>query len=167
MKKLLATMTAILLFSGISFAQFNHSSAIDVAFGLNFPMSSLSDAASTGWATTVRYEFSMGDSWAGTITTGYTAFGESNGLTYSAVPLNIGTKLYLVSGWYAMVETGLHFYNVSGLVSTSSTEWGYSLGTGWEIPLSSSIGLDLSTAYQYNGSGLSYWNTRAGLMFYL
>ena len=172
MKKLISTLTVILLFSGISFAQYNHSSALDLAFGLNFPMSSMADGASTGWETTVRYEFNMGGNWAGLISTGYMAFAENNGITYSAVPLVIGTKLYLASGWYGLVETGFHFYstdiNLFGITTSgSSTEWGFAIGTGYEIPLGESVGLDLSTKYQYNGGNLSYWNTRAGLMIYL
>ena len=171
MKKLVTLFAAFLMMAGMSFAQYNHSMAIDVAGELNFPMSSLSNGATTGWATTARYEFNMGAGWTGTITSGYGAFAQSNNLTYSYVPLNIGTKLYFVSGWYGMVETGFHFYNIdnstAGIGSTSKTEWGFGIGTGYEIPLSESIGLDLSTKYQYNVDDLSYWNTRLGLMFYL
>ena len=70
-----------------------------------------------------------------------------------------------------MVETGFHFYNIdnstAGIGSTSKTEWGFGIGTGYEIPLSESLGLDVSTKYQYNVDDLRYWNTRLGLMFYL
>ncbi len=170
MKKLVTIFAAFLIMAGMSFAQYNHPMAIDVAGELNFPMSSLSNGATTGWATTARYEFNMGAGWIGMITSGYGAFAQSNSLTYSYVPLTIGTKLYFVSGWYGMVETGYHFYNIdnssTGVGSTTKSEWGASIGTGYEIPLSESIGLDLSTKYQYNVDDLSYWNTRAGLMFY-
>ena len=171
MKKLFTTFAALVLFAGISFAQYNHPMAIDVAGELNFPMSSLSNGATTGWASTARYEINLGAGFTGMITSGYGAFSQSNNLTYSYVPLLVGAKLYFVSGWYGMVETGYHFYtvdyNASGVsISSSKSEWGYSIGTGYEIPLSESLGLDLSTKYQYNTDNLSYWNTRAGLMFY-
>lgn len=170
MKKLFTIFAALVLFAGMSFAQYNHPMAIDVAGELNFPMSSLSNGATTGWGATARYEINLGSGFTGMITAGYGAFAKSNNLTYSYVPVLVGAKLYFVSGWYGMIETGYHFYtidnSIQGIGSTTKSEWGASIGTGYEIPLSESIGLDLSTKYQYNTDDLSYWNTRAGLMFY-
>jgi len=168
MKKLLFTLFSVLMLVGISNAQSLKSpNILSVGTQLNFPMSDFSNVASTGWGITGQYEFHLGGAWTGTLTSGYLGFAENNGSTYSAVPLVVGTKLYFVSGFYGMVETGFHFYNWDGPLNTSSskTEWGYSLGTGYAIPLSENIGLDLSTKYQYNVDNLSYWNTYVSIMF--
>jgi hypothetical protein len=90
---------------------FKRSNILSIGTQMNFPMSDFSNAASIGWGITGQYEFHLGGNWNGTVTSGYLGFAESNGSTYSAVPLVVGTKLYFVSGWYGIVETGLHFYN--------------------------------------------------------
>ena len=168
MKKLLFTLLSVMMLVGISNAQsLKSSNILSLGTQLNFPMSDFSDVASTGWGVTGQYEFSLGGHWTGTLTSGYLGFAENNGSTYSAVPLVVGTKLYFVSGWYGMVETGFHFYSWDGPANTSDskTEWGYSIGTGYAIPLSENVGLDLSTKYQYNVDNLSYWNTYVSVMF--
>jgi hypothetical protein len=171
MKKLVSIIAAFLMMAGMSFAQYNHSMAIDVAGEVNVPMSSLYHGATTGWATTARYEFNMGAGFTGMITSGYGSFGEDNNLTYHYVPVLVGAKLYFIGGWYGMLETGYHFFTIDNsnpaIGSTTKSEWGASVGTGVEIPLSESVGLDVSTKWQYNVDDLSYWNTRVGVMFYL
>ncbi len=167
-KKLLPIVFGILFLVGISNAQSLQSpNIVSIGTQLNFPMSDFSNAATTGWGVTGQYEFHLGGPWNGTVTSGYLGFGESNGYTYSAVPLVVGTKLYFVGGWYSLVETGVHFFSLTGpnSISDSKTEWGFSVGTGYAIPLSENIGLDLSTKYQYNNDNLSYWNTYASIMF--
>ncbi|MGK9476394.1 hypothetical protein [Melioribacter sp. OK-6-Me] len=39
--------------------------------------------------------------------------------------------------------------------SDSKTEWGFSIGTRYAIPLSENVGLDLSAKYQHNVDNLS------------
>lgn len=168
MKKLLFTLLGVLMLVGLSNAQsLKSSNILSLGTQLNFPMSDFSNVASTGWGVTGQYEFHLGGAWTGTITSGYLGFAENNGNTYSAVPLVVGTKLYLASGWYGMAETGLHFYSWDGPMNTSDSksEWGFSVGTGYTIPLSENVGLDLSTKYQYNVDNLSYWNTYISIMF--
>jgi hypothetical protein len=176
MKKITFLAVLFLFVGGITYGQekqtttndnYKYANAIDVAYEVSFPMGNLSNGAASSWAgTTARYEFNMGKGWAGMITTGYLSFTDKNSQSYSAIPLMIGTKLHFVAGWYGMVETGFHFFSTSGPTAYSSpVEWGYSVGTGYEIPLSKLLSIDLSTKYQYNTDNLSYWNTRAGLMF--
>ncbi len=162
----------LLMFASISYGQenatndnYHYKSAIDVAYETSFPLGSFSDAAGAGWlGTTVRYELSFGKRWVGMVTTGYLSFADGNSQDNSAVPLMLGTKFHFTKGWYGMAETGLHFMSQSG---NNSTEWGYSVGTGYEIPLSKLLSLDLSTKYQFNTNNFSYWNARIGLMFKL
>lgn len=175
MKKLVLISAILFLGVQISFAQntkqktnkYFYHNAIDVAYEVNFPMGTLINGAATSWTgVTARYEFNLGKGWDGTITTGYISFNSKNGQNYAAVPLMLGAKLHFVAGWYGLVETGVHFFSTSGPTAYSSpAEWGYSIGTGYEIPLGKVVSLDLSTKYQYNVENLSYWNTRAGLMF--
>lgn len=168
MKKLAYLLFSLILLVGVSNAQSLQSRSI-LTFNvpLNFPLGDFSDAAGTGYGLTADFEFGLGGSWSGTVTSGYLAFAESNGFTYSAIPLVVGAKLYLSGGWYGNLETGFHFYSFDGPfgISDSKTEWGFALGTGYAIALSDNIGLDVSTKYQYNGDNLSYWNTNLGLMF--
>ena len=76
-------------------------------------------------------------------------------------------KLYFVSRFYGKVETGFYFFSWDGTNNTSDSEtvWRFSAGTGYEIPLSENVVLDLSTKYQYNLDYLSYWNIYVSLMF--
>ena len=176
MKKIITLSVLILLTGGLTFGQgkqtqsqnnYKYGNAFDVAYEVSFPMGNLINGAATSWAgVTARYEFSMGKGWVGTITSGYLSFADKSLQNYSVVPVMIGTKLHFVAGWYGMVETGVHFFSTSGPTAYSNpTEWGYSVGTGYEIPLSKLLSIDVSTKYQYNTDNLSYWNTRAGLMF--
>lgn len=171
MKKLVLLSALFFLASQITFAQENtdnykYGNAFDVAYEVSFPIGNLNDGANASWfGTTARYEFAMGKRWVGTITSGYLSFAKEGNQSYSAVPLQIGTKLRFVAGWYGMVETGFHFFSTSGSAKyTNPTEWGYSIGTGYEIPLGKVLSIDIATKYQYNTNNLSYWNTRAGLM---
>ena len=176
MKKIIFLSVLTLLAGGLTYGQgtqtqtknnYKYGNAIDVAYEVSFPMGNLNNAAATSWTGfTARYEFNMGKGWTGMITSGYLSFADQAGQSYSAVPLQIGTKLHFLAGWYGMVETGFHFFSTSGPTAYSNpTEWGYSVGTGYEIPLSKLLSIDVSTKYQYNTDNLSYWNTRAGLMF--
>lgn len=176
MKKFNLLAVMLLFLVGVSYGQeeksstsnnYKYGNAFDVAYEVSFPMGNLNYGAAASWfGTTARYEFNMGKGWAGMITTGYLNFADKNQQSFSAVPLMIGTKLHFVAGWYGMLETGFHFFSSTGSTAYSNpTEWGYSIGTGYEIPLSKLLSIDLSTKYQYNTDNLSYWNTRAGLMF--
>lgn len=185
MKKLAILSLLIFLGGGLTFGQveqpkatkkhykyssnYKYSNAFDVAYGVNFPMGNLlKGAATSGVGFTARYEFSMGKGsiWDGTITSGYYSFARKNNQKYSVVPIMVGTKLHLVAGWYGMVETGVNFFSTSGPTAYSNpAEWGFSVGTGYEIPLGKLVSLDVSTKYQYNLDNLSYWNARAGVMF--
>ena len=161
---------ALLMVASLSYGQesatndnYSYKQGFDIAYETSFPMGNFSDAAGSSWfGTTVRYQLAFGKGWVGMLTTGYLSFADKDLKDNSAVPLMLGTKLHFVKGWYGMAETGLHFMSQAG---TSSTEWGYSIGTGYEIPLSKLLSLDLSTKYQYNTNNFSYWNTRLGLMF--
>lgn len=172
MKKITFFTVVFFLVGQVSFAQeknnnYHYGNAFDVAYEVSSPMGNLNDGAAASWlGITARYEFAMGKSWVGMLTTGYLSFADKAGKSYGAVPLQIGTKLRFVAGWYGMVETGFHFFSTSGPTQYDNPiEWGYSLGTGYEIPLGKVVSIDLSTKYQYNADNLSYWNTRAGLMF--
>jgi hypothetical protein len=175
MKKFYFLAIAALLIGGVSYGQtttsdnYNYGSAIDVAYEVNFPMGNLANGAAASWAgTTARYELNLGSGWTGMLTTGYLSFAQQASQQYSAIPLMLGAKLHFTEGWYGMLETGVHFFSTSGSTQYQNpTEWGVGLGTGYEIPLSKLLSIDLSTKYQYNTDNLSYWNVRAGLMFKL
>jgi hypothetical protein len=176
MKTKFFLVIAFFMVSGFIFSQENqkttndkyaYKNAIDVAYEVSAPMGDLSDGADASWAGfTARYEFNMGKGWDGMITSGYLSFADKDNQSYSAIPLMIGAKYHFVGGWYGMAETGYHFFSTSGTTKYSDpSEWGFSVGTGYEIPLSDLLSIDISTKYQYNVDDLSYWNTRAGLMF--
>ena len=79
------------------------------------------------------------------ITSGYLSFTDKNAQNYSAIPLMIGTKLHFTEGWYGMVETGFHFFSTSGpTVTVTQLNGGYSVGTGYEIPSSKLLSIDVS-----------------------
>jgi hypothetical protein len=168
MKKLSFTLLGVLMLIGVSNAQLKSSTALDLSTQLNTPLGGLTNNAGAGWGTTARMEFKLSDAWSLTVTSGYMGFAEKSGATYSAVPVVAGLKLYMVGDWYAMAETGWHIYTENlNSQSTTTGEWGFGVGSGFEIPFSNVLGLDLSTKYQYNVNNLSYWNYYAGLMFYL
>lgn len=174
MKKMTYILFSLLMFAGLSFAQQSNRTSLNVGTVVNIPLSDFGDVATTGWGGIAGFQFKIVDHLSATITSGYLGFTEENNYTYTAVPVMAGLKLYMVQGWYLMAETGWHFYSydfdpagTGNILSDNQSEWGYSIGTGYEFDLQGNIGLDISTKYQYNNNNLSYWNSYIGLMFYL
>jgi opacity protein-like surface antigen len=102
--------------------------------------------------------------------------------SYSTVPILVGAKYYLVPmvPFYAMANLGLTIISWSydspsitvpyygtvggGSTSFSSSEFTFAIGGGYEIPLTPSITLDVSAAFNII-SNSNYLGVKAGVLF--
>jgi len=183
MKKISAILFAVLLFTGVSFSQIPQM-RIGAALNLGLPVGTFGDLAGTGIGVTGQFELKLMPNLVGTGTIGYIKWGGKDfGVgTYSisTVPILVGAKYYLVPmvPFYALANLGItivsqsidynnSFYNqyFGGIsASTSSSEFTFAIGGGYEIPLSPSIKLDVSAAFNII-SDANYLGVKAGVLF--
>ena len=133
---------------------------------LGLPIGDWSDAAGTGIGGTARFEYAFTPKIVGMFTAGYISFGgdEVSGVdfSYSAIPFLPGVKYFFQKGLYGMAELGLHFFSVdidypqlSGFGgffspqsgSSSSTEFTFSFGGGYETKVGDNIYLDANVKF--------------------
>lgn len=182
MKKVLVTIVALFLFVGISQAQ--NKMYLNIGGNVALPMGNFGDVAGTGFGGTVQFEMQFTPQLYGTATAGYITWGGKDfgtfSYSYSAIPILVGAKYYFMpsGGFYGHGQLGLYMfswdfeaptYTVGGATfggkqSESSSEFTFSFGAGYELPLSPKLMLDLSGAYIVI-SDLGHVGFRAGVKF--
>jgi hypothetical protein len=189
MKKVLITIVALFLFVGISQAQ--NKMWLNIGGNVYLPMGDFADVAGTGFGGTAQFEMQFMPQLLGTGSIGYLTWGGKDiqllGGNYSysssAIPVLVGAKYYFMpsGGFYGQAQLGLFFfsttvdvpsYNIGGVTygggetSDSDSEFAFSFGAGYELPLSPKLTLDLSGAFlvisDANNIGI-----RAGIKFAL
>ena len=132
------------------------------------PIGSFGDVAGTGFGVQGTYEIGFGNNLVGVAKTGYISWGGKDfgeySYGYSAVPLIFGVKYFLTpgKGFYGTTSAGFHFFSVSsdiptipiggttiggGSASANSTDFTFSLGAGYEVPLNKKYSLDIGADY--------------------
>lgn len=187
MKKVLVTIVALFLFVGISQAQ--NKMYLNIGGNVALPMGNFGDVAGTGFGGTAQFEMQFTPQLLGTATAGYiawggkdvTTFGGKYSYTYSAIPILVGAKYYFMpsGGFYGHGQIGLYMFSwdfespavvvggvtvAGGKLSETSSEFTFSFGAGYELPLSPKLMLDLSGAYIVI-SDLGHIGLRAGVKF--
>lgn len=171
MKKILLAIVVVFLFVGFSQAQ--NKMFLNIGGNLALPMGSFGDFAGTGFGGTAQFELGFMPQMLGTATVGYitwggkdvTVLGGKYSYSYSAIPILVGAKYYFMpaGGFYGHGQLGLYMFSAEvdmpaitvqgitvsagGSSSTSSSEFTFSFGAGYELPLSPTMMLDLSGAY--------------------
>ncbi len=183
MKKLFAIFTVTLLLSGISFSQTNPM-YFGGALNLGLPVGTFGDIAGMGIGVTGQFEMKFTPNLIGTGTIGYMKWGGKDFGTgtysISTVPILVGAKYYFTptAPVYGMANLGItilsqsidfknSIYNqylgsISG--STSSSEFTFAIGGGYEVPLTPTIILDLNAAFNII-SNANYIGIKAGVKF--
>jgi hypothetical protein len=183
MKKVLVTIVALFLFVGISQAQ--NKMNLNVGLNVALPMGSFGDVAGTGFGGTAQFEMQFTPQLYGTATAGYITWGGKDfgnfSYSYHAIPILVGAKYYFMpsGGFYGHGQLGLYMFSASvkspaivvggftvggGDVSSTSSEFTFSFGAGYELPLSPKLMLDLSGAYIVI-SDFGHIGLRAGVKF--
>jgi hypothetical protein len=164
------TFASILLFFFCSFAIINAQSKMNagVRAVVALPIGTFGDVAGTGFGVQGTYEIGFGNNLVGVAKTGYISWGGKDfgeySYGYSAIPLIFGVKYFLTprKGFYGTTSAGFHFFSVSsdiptvtiggttiggGSASASSTDFTFSLGAGYEVPLNKKYSLDIGADY--------------------
>src|SRR5436190_1367952 len=128
----------LFLFPAALFAQ-STAGRFSIGAELAMPTSTYGDRATTGFGGSLRYEKPLGQSnFAFMLTSGYLSFGAKSAsdaalntyhYTNSAIPIQLGLKLYLMGmqkGFYIDGEAGVHLLSTKstvqiGSVTTSSS----------------------------------------------
>jgi len=162
-------MKKLTLLFVVLFVSFLYSQNMGVKAGAYaaLPMSNLGQASSFGVGGSAQFEYKMDNALTLLGTTGYINFlGKSgNGYSASVIPLTAGAKYGFGGGLYALANVGFHMisqtvklpsYTVGGVtygggsVSSSSTEFGFSGGVGYEMG-----DLDFTARFNQYASGWS------------
>ncbi|MEZ4886328.1 MAG: outer membrane beta-barrel protein [Chitinophagales bacterium] len=90
--------------------------------------------------------------------------------TVTAIPMQVGTKVYLAEGLYASAEVGAHQIStklsanllVNLSAKESFTEMSFAPGVGYEVDLGG-VSLDLGARYQMVKGGFNYLGVNVGM----
>lgn len=180
MKTILSVLVIVFSIATISIAQ--GKMAVGAHAIVALPMGSFGDVAGTGVGGAVTLEMGFGKNLVGYGQIGYISWSgeEIAGFSYdySAVPVNAGAKYYFTpgSGFYGTASLGFHFFSVNtdvptisfggqvfggGSASASTSDFTFSVGAGYELPLSPKFALDFGGAYNVI-SDANYVSLRAG-----
>jgi opacity protein-like surface antigen len=178
------SLVLVLFFFFCSIAVINAQSRMNVGVRavVGLPIGSFGDVAGTGFGAQGTYEIAFGNNLVGVGQVGYIKWsGKDVGeysYGYSAVPLIFGAKYYITpgKGFYATSAVGFHFFSVSsdiptvsfggitvggGSASASTTDFTFSIGAGYEVPLNKKVSLDIGGAYNLI-SDANYFTIHAG-----
>jgi len=179
MKTLIILFTIILFFPGFAFAQ----SKIALNFGgsINVGLDDFGDTYGTGLGGTATILYSTSSSTELTLSIGYDKWKKDN-FSFTTVPLLAGFR-YLISLksviFYIPVYLGIHFttkeaelpvaeiegQTIGGeTISFSNKFFGYGIGFGVLVPLSTTINIDLNTTYNSIATSESNSNFISGNM---
>ncbi len=177
MKKVLFTLLTLVALVSFSQAQ-EKQMAISVGPIVSLPMGDFGDGANTGFGGTGNFELGFTPNIVGVGTIGYITWGtDVDDVSFSSVPVLAGIKYYFTpgQGFYGLGQAGLSFMSVevpsfnwfTGEVTTESvseTEFTLVLGAGYELPLTETLLLDLTGAFNLV-SDANHITLRAGVKF--
>jgi len=128
---------------------------------VSLPMGDFGESANTGFGATAVFELSLMPQLVGVANIGYISYGtDVDEVSFSTVPLLFGVKYFFVPGvgFYGIGQLGFNFFSASvdipdiggfggGSVSTTSTEFTFVIGAGYELPVGSNISLDFNGTF--------------------
>ncbi len=182
MKSLLVTLLIVVSFFGFTNAQ--SKMAVGAGVVVSLPMGDFGDVANTGFGGTAAFEMKFMPQLVGVGNIGYIMWGtESDNVDFSCVPVMFGVKYFFVPGvgFYGLGQIGLAFFSSTveipsftiggqtfggGSESASDTEFSLSIGAGYEVPVSPTVSLDFTGAFNLI-SDANNIQLRAGAKFAL
>jgi hypothetical protein len=157
------TILSILFVVLFSFTSLNAKDNMSLGAGLvvSFPMGDFGESANTGFGGTAIFELGFMPQLIGVANIGYISYGtDVDEVSFSTVPLLFGVKYYFVKGigFYGIGQIGLNFFSASvdipeiggfggGSVSSTSTEFTFVIGAGYQLPVGSNIYLDFNGTF--------------------
>jgi len=153
-----------------SISLFAQRQGLSIGGNVYFPLGDWANIASAGYGGSVSYEHPLERNIAGVIYSGYTYFGgDSEGSSWTMVPLVAGAKFYLSPelDWYIAALLGVNFVTAKitvaqSEISASSTEFSGNVNFGYEVKTSETGAVDISAGFVYINQ-LSYFGGKAGL----
>jgi hypothetical protein len=179
MKQLLSVILLAVLFTGFINAQ---SQGISIGANLALPIGDWSNSSSVGFGGTATYERSFTPNVVGQVYSGYIMMGgkDFEGGSYSSalIPIMVGAKYFFqpgLKGFYGNALIGVTMYSFSASYddpevqaywdlyspSTTSTEFSFGIGAGYEIPMGKNA-VDLNAHFMlvsdanYIGARIAY-----------
>ncbi len=159
MKTILSLLIVVLL----SFTSLNAQNNMSLGGGLvvSLPMGDFGESANTGFGATAVFELSFMPQLVGVANIGYISYGtDVDELSFSSVPLLFGVKYFFIPGvgFYGIGQLGFNFFSASvdipeisgyggGSVSTTSTEFTFVIGAGYQLPVGSNVYLDFNGTF--------------------
>ncbi len=177
MKTALKLLIVSILLLGTTFAQNKMSATVNA--GVSLPMGDFGSTFSTGWGLDGTFLYGLQPNLDLTGTIGYHRWSakETSDVTFSTVPVLVGVQYSFdnAGGFtpYAMAKIGLHFATVGAsvlgmTVSTSENDFGFLVGAGVLIPVSTDLNVDINASFNSistSGSASNYIDVKAGLNF--
>jgi len=178
MKKFFIVMLFVLIAVSFTAAKVVGNQNLGGGLQLGLPVDDyFNDAAGTGVGITLQYNRVMTPEIVLTASTGYILWGGEDyggaSWSWSEIPIRGGVKYFFSPSFYGIGELALHMYMFSveydqsywGLTdySDSESEFGVSIGVGYEHPINDKMSLDASASYEIND--LDYIGVRIALLW--
>ena len=158
--KTILSLLIVVLFS-ITSVNAQNNMSLGAGLVVSFPMGDFGESANTGFGGTAIFELGFMPQLVGVANIGYIVYGtEADEVDFSTVPLLVGVKYFFVPtvGFYGIGQIGLNFFSVTveipqvlgfggGSVSTSSTEFTFVIGAGYQLPVGSNVYLDFNGTF--------------------
>ena len=169
------TFLSILFVVLLSITSLNANNNISLGAGLvvSLPMGDFGDAANTGFGGTAILELGFMPQLVGVANIGYISYStEADEVSFSSVPLIFGVKYFFVPGvgFYGLGQLGLNFFSTSvdipeiggfggGSASSTSTEFTFVIGAGYQLPVGSNVYLDFNGTFNLisDFNNLQFW----------
>jgi len=178
MKQLLSVILLAVLFTGFINAQ---QQGVSIGGNLALPIGDWSDFANIGFGGTATYERSFAPNIVGQVYAGYLTYGGKDSdvqgfsYSYSMIPIMAGAKYFFQpgKGLYANALLGVTIVSADVDVpaayqgfgfdaSTSSTEFSFGVGAGYEVPVGGKNAVDIGAHFMlvsdanYIGARVAY-----------
>jgi opacity protein-like surface antigen len=184
MKKIFVT---ILLLAGVAFTSNAQTKnmAVGADFVVSIPIGGLSDGANVGFGGLGSFEYAFMPQLVGIGQVGYISYGtKSANLSFHTIPIVVGAKYFFTPGvgFYGISQLGLAIFSSSveiptvsyfgytvggGSASSSSAEFSFAVGAGYEMPVSPQVDLDFSALFNLITGDANNIQIRAGAKYAL
>ena len=183
MKKIFVT---VLLVAGIAFTSNAQTKkmAVGADFVVSIPIGGLSDGANVGFGGLGSFEYALMPQLVGIGQVGYISYGtKSANLSFHTIPIVVGAKYFFTPGvgFYGISQLGIAIFSSSveipisyfgytvggGSASSSSAEFSFAVGAGYEMPVSPQVDLDFSALFNLITGDANNIQIRAGAKYAL
>ncbi|HEY6906956.1 MAG TPA: outer membrane beta-barrel protein [Ignavibacteriaceae bacterium] len=188
MKKLFSIVVLLVFAFSMNSTMAQGKNYLGIGANLALPLGTFGDVAGVGFGGTVSFEMEFTPNITGIASAGYLSFGGKDFTSpyysyswgYSDIPIMAGVKYYFTPStpFYGIAQIGFQIfdghYKITSTVpgyenfysgsAGSSTEFGFAIGAGYEIPVGLKGAIDLTGTFNLV-SDLNYIGVRAAYRF--